>query len=132
MRVDGRNNHFTKAIALRYGCGMANALDAVLPVAASIAPDWLRNLCSSLWAVPFLASILSAMIAWGAQRDRRDEQAVDDRFNNDLSTMCDEMEKTPALVRTNPHWRESHAERHRCARKTARRRFAGNQHLSFG
>ena len=68
---------------------MANALDAVFPVAASIAPDWLRNLCSWLWAVPFLGSILSAMIALGAQRDRRDEQAVDDRFKNELSKMCD-------------------------------------------
>ena len=63
---------------------MTNPLDAVLPVAASIAPDWLRNLCSWLWAVPFLASILSAMIALGAQRDRRDEHSVDDRFNNEL------------------------------------------------
>jgi len=98
---------------------MTKLLDAVLPVAASVAPDWLRNLCSWLWAVPFLASILSAMIAFGAQRDRRDEEAVDERFKNELGKMCDEMEKNPALVGTNPHWRESHAERHRCARKTA-------------
>ena len=59
------------------------------------------------------------MIAWGAQRDRRDEEAVDDRFKTELGQICDQMGKNPALVRTNPHWRESHAERHRCARKTA-------------
>lgn len=88
-------------------------------MALSITPDWLRGLCSWLWVVPALASILSAMIAFGAQRDRRDEQSVDERFNDEFSKMCDAMEKNPASARANPQWREIHSERHRCARKTA-------------
>lgn len=86
---------------------------------SSITPDWLRDLCSWLWAVPVFASIVCAVIAFGAQRDRRDERAIDDRFNDEFSKMCDAMEKNPAKARANPHWREIHSERHRSARKAA-------------
>jgi len=91
----------------------------VLSVATSIAPNWLRDLCNWLWAVPAFASILSAVTAFGAQQDRRDERAIDDRFNDEFSKMCDAMEKNPALAQANPQWREIHSERHRSARKAA-------------
>jgi hypothetical protein len=58
----------------------------------------LRDLCGLLWAVAFPASILSAVMAFSVQRDRRADRSIDAEFEKDLSDMYDAVEKDPEYV----------------------------------
>jgi len=85
---------------------------------ASTAADiahWLRELCGVLWAVAGLVGLVFAVTAFGIQRDRRAEQAIEDRFEDEFSEMYDAMEKNPAYAKTQPGWRDVYLERHRVA-----------------
>jgi hypothetical protein len=76
---------------------------------------WLREVCGVLWAVAGLAGFAFAVTAFGIQRDRRAEQSIDARFDDEFSEMCDAMEKNPAYAQAQPGWRDVHLERRRAA-----------------
>jgi len=80
----------------------------------------MHNLCELLSVLAGFASILFAAMALHIQRDRRHEQAIDARFENDLSEMYDAKEKNPKLSQTYwEHLREVCIERCRTALSNA-------------
>jgi hypothetical protein len=54
--------------------------------------SWLRDVCGLLWAVAAFASILFAVIAFSLPRDRRVEQSLNAKFEDEIGKMYNVME----------------------------------------
>lgn len=68
-----------------------------------------------LWVIAAFASIVFAVIAFRIERDRREEQSINAKFDDDFSEMYDSMEKKPAYAQLHPDWQDLLRERHRVA-----------------